>query len=142
MDSPPQPVKFNARYHWNLFSGSVGVLILACCFVILPDDRIAFKGFESSPLPHLCPLRAVADINCLTCGLTRSVIHTIHGRFHSAWSLHRLGIPVVLFFGLQIPYRLSVLYHGRSLMESEIRPQYVVWIVLLIFMLNRAVDLI
>jgi hypothetical protein len=43
----------------------------------------------------LCPFRALTDLPCLFCGITRGVSALLHGDWHSALELHALS-PVAV----------------------------------------------
>ena len=81
--------------------------------VVLLCSIIVFFGFILEPsldgvylfgirIPDICMSKVWFDLDCIGCGLTRSVCYTAHGDFAQAWKLHILGIPIffVSLFGL------------------------------------------
>ena len=51
-------------------------------------------------VPTLCPSRALFNISCSTCGMTRAFSSIGHGQFRQAWDYNRLSFLVfgVLFW--------------------------------------------
>ena len=91
--------------HWLVLSISIVVLGLALSLRVVDGARIAFKGFEDYPLPHVCMSRLLLNANCPACGLTRATVHTLHGRWAESRAVHPSGAIVAVFILLQIPYR-------------------------------------
>jgi hypothetical protein len=48
------------------------------------------------PIEWVCALRSRLGLPCPTCGLTRSVVMSLHGEFGSAWRMAPVG-PVAVF---------------------------------------------
>lgn len=69
------------------------LLGLPFLFLLLPADF--FDQGES-----ICPSKRFFDVECLGCGLTRAVMHFIHGDIETALRFNKLVIPVVIFAGL------------------------------------------
>jgi hypothetical protein len=55
-------------------------------------DRVFVAGREWH---RECWFSGQFDFPCPTCGLTRSVIHTLHGQFVAAWQLNPAGLFLV-----------------------------------------------
>ena len=91
--------------HRFVFILSLVVVGLALSLRVVDGDRIAFKGWEEYPLPHVCMSRVLLDMNCPACGLTRATVHSMHGRWQDAQTVHPSGVIVALFILFQIPYR-------------------------------------
>ena len=61
--------------HHRLMLRIAGVVIAGTFLLeVLPDQRVALRGFTAYPLPELCGSRLAFDIECPGCGLTRSFI--------------------------------------------------------------------
>jgi hypothetical protein len=72
------------------------LLILPLLFLFLPSDY--FDDGRS-----ICPSKALLNIECLGCGLTRATQHLIHLEFKIAWEYNKLSfliIPVLIYFYL------------------------------------------
>lgn len=65
---------------------ALGVLAVAAAW---PADRA-----EDGPV--VCPFRLATDQPCPFCGLTRSFVYTLHGRFEDAFAVHVFGPALVL----------------------------------------------
>ena len=55
--------------------------------------------------------KRVLGLECFGCGLTRSVVYTVHGEFSMALEKHILGIPLVLaiiFLGIRSLIRFTL----------------------------------
>lgn len=62
--------------------------------------------------PH-CPSRLVTEHGCPGCGLTRSVVLTVHGAFLQGFSVHPAGPAVLVFCLLGVLVRGDILFRGR-----------------------------
>lgn len=93
----------------RLAPGLVGAaLLLQLCIVgalaSVSGGRVFVAGRE---LHRECGFRQWLDFPCPTCGLTRSVLHTLHGQFGEAWQLNPAGLFLVLgltLFGLALVF--------------------------------------
>ncbi|HVV99180.1 MAG TPA: DUF2752 domain-containing protein [Planctomycetaceae bacterium] len=95
--------------HVNILWLAVAVIALSAALQVLPDGRVAFIGWESSPLPHTCMSRRMWNVSCPGCGLTRSFIYLAHGQWRESLAVHRVGWLLALLVVVQIPYRLLCL---------------------------------
>lgn len=86
---------------------AAAVLLAALLMETHPDGRVALKVLAQCPLPELCLWRLWLGRSCPTCGLTRSVIAAVHGRWAESIGFHVLGLPLTLAAGV-----LSVLWLG------------------------------
>ena len=81
--------------------------ILFAGFILDPTtESVSFLGWR---VPEICASKILLGIDCLGCGLTRSVSFTMHGKLSQAWEMNLLGIPltfVFAFIGLRCLYRL------------------------------------
>ena len=94
--------------HWTYLAIVLVMLILP--FFITPapegDEDLALLGVR---MPPSCPSRRFLNARCPGCGLTRSFTLLTHGRFGDAVKLHRIGIPLYLFFAYQVVFRILCL---------------------------------
>lgn len=97
------------RRHREVLVVAAIVVVLAFALEVLPDQRVAFRGFERYPLPPTCRSREWFGISCPGCGLTRSIVHLAHGNWQSSLSVHRLGWLMAAIIVFQIPYRALAL---------------------------------
>ena len=77
--------------------GLVGALVLLQLVIVralasVRDERVFVAGRE---LHWGCWFARAFDFPCPTCGLTRSVLHTLHGEFGAAWQLNPAGLFLV-----------------------------------------------
>jgi hypothetical protein len=86
------------------WSARQGFPALAVGWVILADalaGRWLLRADEERvfvlgrPIAWVCALRAQFGLPCPTCGLTRSVVMSLHGEFARAWRMASAG-PVVV----------------------------------------------
>jgi hypothetical protein len=56
------------------------------------QERVSILG---RPIDWVCALRRQYGLPCPTCGITRSVVLSLHGRFGEAWRLAPVGLVVV-----------------------------------------------
>lgn len=135
-----KPTPAQAGFHWQshvvLLAMSVCIVALAYLLVIVPDERIAFRGFEDRPFPHTCTMRSLFGIACPGCGLTRGTILLAQGRFLEAQSMHRLTwLFAALILG-QIPYRLWCLHRRESAPSGRRWPILILWTVIAVTLGN------
>jgi len=98
--------------HWIFLAVATMVAILAWALEVLPNERVAFRGFPEWPLPHSCFSRAALGVPCPGCGLTRSFVYLARGDWQNSWREHRLGWLLAAIVALQFPYRGWVLASG------------------------------
>jgi hypothetical protein len=79
------------------------------------EERVFVLG---RPIAYVCALRARYGLPCPTCGLTRSVVMSLHGEIGRAWRMAPVGPVVVL--GL-IAFALAML--GVAFFEWTRAPQ-------------------
>lgn len=91
--------------HWELLSICL-VAVVAAFLLDVRDDRCVVGRVGSGfALPPLCASRAIFGVDCPGCGLTRSIVHLAHRRWHESFAAHRLGWLMGLAILLQLPYR-------------------------------------
>lgn len=105
--------RFARRWHWQILLACAAVLVLSAVLQVSADGRVVVPGFSRHPLPGTCPFQRMFDVECPGCGLTRSFIHLAHGRWHAAWSVHRLGWLAFLAVAVQVPYRIVLIRQAR-----------------------------
>ncbi len=105
---PPSVDSMRRRHRFMLLVCS-GVVLLALPLRVRPDERVEFARLPGIPLPHTCMSRSWFDVECPGCGLTRSVIHLVHGDWRASLAAHRLGWLFVLAALVQFPYRIVAL---------------------------------
>jgi len=75
------------------------------------------------PIEWVCALRARYGLPCPTCGLTRSVVMSLHGEFARAWGVAPVG-PVLVVGALAFAIVMLVL----ALSRQEARSAGQAWI--------------
>lgn len=83
-----------------------------------PPNTLALP-FLNWPLPDSCWSRRFLNIPCPGCGLTRSVVATLHGQWANAWHLHPVGPVLVTWAILQLVGRLTILFSARKTTRSS-----------------------
>jgi hypothetical protein len=66
--------------------------LLARLLLRADDEQVFVLG---RPIEWVCALRGRFGLPCPTCGLTRSVVMTLHGEFGAAWRMAPVG-PVAV----------------------------------------------
>ena len=102
----------------TLAPGFIGALVLLQLVVLrvlasVGDGRMFVAGREFG---WECEFKRLLGFPCPTCGLTRSVIHTLHGRFGEAWQLNPAGLFLVfglVLFGLALVF-LALYRRGHT----------------------------
>src|SRR5580658_2275165 len=88
----------------------VGSVILADalaarCLLRADEEHVFVLG---QPIAWVCALRAHFGLPCPTCGLTRSVVMSLHGEFARAWRMAPAG-PVVVVGMIAFAFALLAL---------------------------------
>ena len=102
------------KHHKFMLGLSVFALVMSFALEVIPEGRVAFRGFESHPLPHSCSMRMMFDFDCPGCGLTRGYIHLANARWQESLAIHRLAWLMMVLTVIQIPYRLAAIYGSNS----------------------------
>lgn len=103
------PVANRRQRHREMLFFAFVVVVGAAVLEVRPDQRVAFRGLSSTPLPPSCVSHELFGIPCPGCGLTRSIIYLAHGQWRASLAMHRLGWLMALAALLQIPYRIQAL---------------------------------
>ncbi len=82
--------------------------LLARVLLRADDATVYFLGH---PIAVVCWLRSRLGLPCPTCGVTRSVVLTLHGEFGTAWRLAPVG-PVAVAGALALATALLALGLG------------------------------
>ena len=106
---PPAARLRDVSSHGVMLGLAVAIILAAAMLEVLPGERVAFRGLSHYPLPQLCMSRAIFNLSCPGCGLTRSFIHLAHGQWLAAWHVHRLGWLLAALVVGQVPYRTLVI---------------------------------
>lgn len=135
-----------ARTTWNRHFPFmlIGVVVPILAMLLRVDEeRVAFRAAPSLPLPPTCVSQSLLGIDCPACGLTRSLVFLVEGRFFDSLARHRLGWLVFAVIVAQIPYRLWCLSRREPQFLRKKRAEYLFWLGLLgLLILNRIWDLI
>jgi hypothetical protein len=109
-------------------------------FVSVSDGRVFVAGHG---LHWECRFRQLFDFPCPTCGMTRSVLHTLHGQFGEAWQLNPAGLFLVaglFLLGLALIFlafhRRHHTPHASGAIHRRIRiatKVYAHWLVVVLF---------
>ena len=116
------------QYHRHLpwLALGLAVPLLALLMRVELDSEVAFKGM-SFPLPQVCYSQRFFGIACPGCGLTRSIIYLMHGKFAFSYAVHHLGWLVFLVIIAQIPFRLWCLWRGQINIHWSKTAHWLVW---------------
>ena len=79
-------------------------IIVVFGFLLNPNTESVFLW--GMRIPEICLSRVLLDLDCFSCGLTRSVTFTAHGEFSKAIEMHFLGPAIFFIAVLQLPYRI------------------------------------
>ncbi|MCO5171354.1 MAG: DUF2752 domain-containing protein [Planctomycetes bacterium] len=100
------------RVDRDLLLASLAALLVAAALQVAPArDGVTLLGWR---LPEVCVTKRLVDVGCPACGLTRSVVATVHGEWRDALRLHPVGPLLVALAAAQVPFRAARLLRGRS----------------------------
>ncbi len=116
--------RWQRKRHGSMLWISASVVALAFLMQVQDGTRVAFRGLEDYPLPELCGSRAMFNVECPGCGLTRSILSLARGDWEASLSYHRIGWILALAIVLQIPYRI---YRLRELKTGISEARWPVW---------------
>ena len=96
------------RKRTDLYWMGFSIVFLSVAYILTPHPQsISAHGWT---LPELCMFKRILGLECFGCGMTRSVVYTVHGEFAMAFEKHILGIPLVVlvvFCGLRSLIRFT-----------------------------------
>ncbi len=105
-------------FHAAVLVGCVAILLLAFCLRSDGHDKFYIPG-TSHVLPELCTAKRLLGWTCPGCGLTRSVVHTSHGRVAEAFGMNPAGPLFFLMFLVQVPWRIWKLFQSRGSVRTQ-----------------------
>jgi hypothetical protein len=101
-------------------------------FLSVPSGSLEELRLFGLKMPAACFSKTWLNIECLTCGLTRSFTLVTHGRFSEAFSLHALGPILYLMMLAEAGFRLVLLKAGHGLVSPSFRKVHaMLWGILL-----------
>jgi hypothetical protein len=131
--SPPPPPRERRPSEAGGAAGFTGLALIlqaAAAFILLraDDERVYFLG---RPLVWVCAMKSRLHLPCPTCGMTRSLVLSLHGEVGRAWRIAPGG-PVFLFGVLALAAALIALSvfgeaSRRELAKSWLRRSAVVY---------------
>ena len=83
--------------------------IIGAALMLSPAGPAGLRLF-SFQLPPTCSFLDLTGLPCPGCGLTRSVVASVHGDLAGSWGFHRLGALTVLYILIQVVFRIGVLF--------------------------------
>jgi len=111
-------------------------LVAAPLLSVSPGDRVGARWMPDLLMPPMCMSRAVYDIDCPGCGLTRSFVHLAHGDWRSSFQSHRLGWLVMALAVFQIPYRAHLLWGSRRFAIPKPMGNAIIILLILLLVVN------
>ena len=87
-------------FHAVLF---IAILIVAW-FSSVQFSHIVISGHT---IPSLCMFKNITTLDCPGCGITRSFVYAVHGRWYESYIMHIWGNPLAAFLVFQVFYRFS-----------------------------------
>jgi hypothetical protein len=91
------------------------LILIVAALVALWSLRVSPKSgrvtlpFSDRELPELCQHVVATGQPCPSCGLTRSLIHALHGDPDRAREYHRAGLPAAIMLLVQVAMRVVFL---------------------------------
>ena len=104
---PPNGVPDGNAWAWRIGFG-LSVPLIGLMLRINESDSVVFVFLPNHPLPTLCLLRRHFGLECLGCGLTRSIVLLMQGRLYESMVAHSLGWLILLLILVQVPYGLQL----------------------------------
>lgn len=111
-DTPARD-RWPRRNHIEMLCFSVAIVLLA---LLLETDgtRVNVKSVPGFALPPLCASKALFNVECPGCGLTRSFVSLAHGRWSDAMAANRVGWFIGAALLVQIGYRIVAITTRRD----------------------------
>jgi hypothetical protein len=134
--SKGDPANGRKTHHRLILLLSGCVLLLSFLLEVVPEGRVAIRGFEAYPLPHSCSMRLLFGQGCAGCGMTRGFIHLANGRLHESLAVHRLAWLFFAALLVQFPYRLAALWRGEPHPLGKRWPALCGWALLGLLLVN------
>jgi len=140
--STANTIQYRRSRHRFMLGVSAAVVLLAFLLDVVPHGRVAFRGFESRPLPHSCVYRLLYGGRCPGCGLTRGVIHFANGRIAASRAVHPLAWLIALTILMQFPYRLAGLFKQDALPLGRVVPAIFGWMLVALLIANWLIGML
>jgi len=112
--------------HALVLLGSIAIVGLACVLRVRPDQRVEWS--TGLVLPRTCATRALWNINCPACGLTRSFIYLASGEPYRSLRSNRVGWIVAMSVLMQIPLSTAALTGRARCLHSLLQWQSLYWL--------------
>ena len=129
--------------HCAWLGAALAVLLVGWLLDVKGDGRVGPRGRPEFVLPELCAAKRFFALPCPGCGLTRSVIHLMHGEVRASLAMNPAGVLIVAALAAQIPLRLVALSRGRcGLLESRVLLYGTLWGVFAVLLAQFASALI
>lgn len=119
MDVDDRRLQKRRNHHRVMLAIYATVVVLMFLLQVRSDQRVEFFFLPEMPLPETCYSRALFDVDCPGCGLTRSFIYLAAGRIADSWSANRVGWLLLFAVLIQFPYRVLAI---RKLDRSQEPP--------------------
>ncbi len=108
---------------------TIGCVILADalsarCLLRADEQRVFVLG---RPIEWACALRSRFGLPCPTCGLTRSIVMSLHGEVGGAWRMAPVG-PVAVFGMIAFALAMLALAWSQSAGAAQWEAQARAWI--------------
>jgi hypothetical protein len=107
--------------HWTMLWLAIFVIFASFTLQQGKDDAVILPvvGIQ---LPQLCGSRALFNVECPGCGLTRSFLALGKGDIQRSFELNRVGCLMAFAIVAQIPYRAYALWELKRKMVERIWP--------------------
>ena len=100
---------------WKLHVGlGLAVPILGLLLTVDASGAVAPTFLPDHSLPTVCLFRRCFGLDCLTCGVTRSIVLLLHGHLTESIAAHRFGWLVLLVILAQVPYGTQLRWRGAD----------------------------
>src|SRR5580704_9590023 len=100
---------------------------LAARWLLRADEEHVFV--LGRPIAWVCALRSRYGLPCPTCGLTRSVVMSLHGEFVRAWRMAPVGpvvvVGMVAFAAAMLALAWVTLIQSQGLPPGDPAPRWV-----------------
>jgi hypothetical protein len=107
--------------HWTMLWLAIFVIVASFTLQQGEDDAVILP-IARIQLPQLCGSRALFNMECPGCGLTRSFLALSKGDIQHSFQLNRVGCLMAFAIVAQIPYRTYALWELKRRMVERIWP--------------------
>lgn len=116
--------------HRTMLWLSLAIIAAAFLLQVRESGGVGLGLLPNISLPPLCGSRALFDVECPGCGLTRSFVALAAGDLAGSLRHHRVGWFVALAVVLQIPYRIYGLRELRTKIPDRSWTQWFGWLLI------------